>query len=81
MKSTGIVRTIDDLGRIVIPKEVRDKFSINVKQPMEILDDEQYIILGKYEYECVICGRVEGLNPHGNKTICPNCAKEARQMD
>jgi len=81
MKSTGIVRTIDDLGRIVIPKEIRDKFSINVKQPMEILDDEQYIILGKYEYECVICRRVEGLNPHSNKYICHNCAKEARQMD
>ena len=56
MKSTGIVRKMDDLGRIVLPMEIRNTFDINPKDPLEIFVDEDCIVLRKYEPACVFCG-------------------------
>lgn len=79
MKSTGIVRKIDDLGRMVIPKELRNTMGIDKKDPMEIFVEEDKIILKKYEPGCIFCGNVEDVVDYKGKTICKNCLDEARE--
>ena len=56
MKSVGIVRKVDELGRIVIPVELRRKFGIDIKDSMEIYTEDNCIILKKYEPSCIFCG-------------------------
>ena len=63
MKSTGVIRKIDELGRIVIPKEVRKKLGINIKDPMEIYADLNSITLRKVEDKCIFCGDTKNLIP------------------
>ncbi|MEC5308783.1 AbrB/MazE/SpoVT family DNA-binding domain-containing protein [Bacillus thuringiensis] len=64
MKATGIVRKIDELGRIVIPKELRKTLNIDIKDPMEIFTEEDSIILKKYESNmtCIITGEISSEN-------------------
>ena len=76
MKSTGIVRKVDELGRIVIPKEIRKTFRIEVKDELEIYVEEDRIILKKYEPTCIFCGAGENLLDFGEKNICPECAEK-----
>ncbi len=76
MKSTGIVRQVDELGRIVIPKELRRNLEIKPKEPLEIFVDEDMIILKKYVPACIFCGQTEGIVPFKNKNICPDCKEE-----
>ncbi|MDL4842663.1 AbrB/MazE/SpoVT family DNA-binding domain-containing protein [Aquibacillus rhizosphaerae] len=68
MKSTGLVRKVDTLGRIVLPKELRDVFKIREKDPLEIFTEEDKIILKKFETNmaCHITGEVNA----ENKTFC-----------
>ena len=56
MKSTGIVRKVDELGRIVLPIELRRTMGIEVKDALEIYVDGDHIVLKKYEPSCVFCG-------------------------
>ena len=56
MKATGIVRKIDELGRIVLPIELRRNLNIDIKDPLEIYVEEGMIILKKYEPSCIFCG-------------------------
>ena len=76
MKSTGIVRKIDDLGRMVIPKELRETMDINKKDPMEIFVDNNTIILKKYEPGCLFCGNIENTVQFKDKVICKSCLNE-----
>lgn len=64
MKSTGIVRKVDELGRIVIPAELRRTMKIDIADPVEIFVDEGSIILRKYEPDstCLITGEVSENN-------------------
>ncbi len=78
MKSTGIVRKIDDLGRMVIPIELRKTMDINKKDPMEIFVDEDKIILKKYEPACIFCGNADNTIDFKGKTICEECMKNMR---
>lgn len=73
MKSTGIVRRVDELGRVVIPIELRRTLGIKVKDALEIYVDEEKIILKKYEPACIFCGHVEGIKQFGGKLICSEC--------
>ena len=73
MKSTGMIRRIDELGRIVIPKEIRKKLEINIKDPMEIYVDGHSITLRKVEENCVFCGKSKYLISFKDKLICKNC--------
>lgn len=73
MKSTGIIRKLDELGRVVIPIELRNKFNISEKDPIEIYVDGSNIILKKYEVSCIFCGKTEGLQEYKDKPICSNC--------
>lgn len=73
MKSTGIVRKVDDLGRVVIPIELRRNLDINTKDPLEIYVDEDKIIFKKYEPACIFCGSAEETIEFKNKIICSKC--------
>ena len=73
MKSTGVIRRIDELGRIVIPKEIRKKLGINIKDPMEIYADSNSITFRKVEYKCVFCGESKNLISFKEKLICKKC--------
>lgn len=74
MKSTGIVRKVDDLGRVVIPIELRRTLGISEKDPLEIYVDTDKIILKKYLPACLFCGNAEDLVDFRGKSICKNCA-------
>lgn len=73
MKSTGIVRKIDPIGRIVIPKELRDLLNISNDSKLEILVDKDKILLSKYQDKCYICDIKEELISFKGKMICRNC--------
>lgn len=73
MKATGIVRRVDELGRIVIPKEIRRTFDINIKDPLEIFVDGENIVLTKFHSSCVFCGDPHGVRSFRGKYICDSC--------
>lgn len=81
MKATGVIRRIDELGRIVIPKEIRQTMDINEKDPLEIFTDNGRIILQKYANVCVFCGNAEDLAVFQDKCVCPECLKKIKQLD
>ncbi len=76
MKSLGIVRHVDEVGRIVLPKELRKKFDIAERDPLEIYTDDDKIILKKYEPSCIFCGKSADIFPFKGRNICPDCAME-----
>lgn len=78
MKSTGIVRKVDELGRIVIPKELRDSFGIEIKDPIEIYADmeSELIILGKYQPGCIFCNNLVKLTMVKGRRVCETCIEE-----
>ncbi|MBR2466415.1 MAG: AbrB/MazE/SpoVT family DNA-binding domain-containing protein [Clostridia bacterium] len=73
MKSTGIVRNVDELGRIVIPKEMRKRMDIANSDPVEIYVDGDKIILTKYQPSCIFCGATDGVTDFRGKKICAEC--------
>ncbi|MBQ8322049.1 MAG: AbrB/MazE/SpoVT family DNA-binding domain-containing protein [Clostridia bacterium] len=73
MKSTGIIRNIDELGRIVVPKEIRKKMGIDKNDPVEIYVDGDKIILTKYHPACYFCGSTELISDFKGKIICRDC--------
>ncbi|HIU44644.1 MAG TPA: AbrB/MazE/SpoVT family DNA-binding domain-containing protein [Candidatus Ventrousia excrementavium] len=76
MKSTGIVRKIDELGRIVLPIEMRHTMHIEPRDSMEIFVDGNSIILRKYEQECIFCGSTKKVSVFKDRCVCENCRKE-----
>ncbi len=78
MKSTGIVRQVDELGRIVIPKEMRNKMGINSQDPIEIYVEGEKIILQKYHNACVFCGNGLDLISYKDRKICHDCMNELK---
>lgn len=77
MKSTGIVRKIDELGRIVIPKELRRTFDIKDNEDaLEIFTDDNTIVLKKYEPSCIFCDNAEHIMNFKGRNICPKCIAE-----
>jgi len=79
MKSTGIVRRIDELGRIVLPIELRRNLDINERDSLEIFVENDCIVLKKYELCCVFCGSGENVSLFKNKTVCAKCIDEIKQ--
>lgn len=73
MKATGIVRKVDELGRIVLPIELRRTLGIEVRDPIEIYVDEGKILLKKYAPVCIICGESDDLIEYKGKKICRKC--------
>lgn len=80
MKSTGIVRKVDELGRVVIPIELRRTLNVNIKDPLEIFVDGDMIMLRSYKPLCYICNGSEGLETFKNKRICSVCIASAKKL-
>jgi transcriptional pleiotropic regulator of transition state genes len=76
MKSTGIVRRVDELGRVVLPIELRRTLNISDKDSLEIYVDGEKIVLKKYEPACIFCGNAEGIETFRGKNICRTCLKD-----
>lgn len=76
MKSTGIVRKVDELGRIVLPIELRRTLNINVKDSLEIFVDENQIVLQKYEPACIFCGSADDVRTYKGRNICQQCIED-----
>ena len=76
MKSTGIVRKVDELGRIVLPIELRRTLDINEKDALEIYVDEESIMLKKYQPACIFCGNAKDVSTYKGRNICSLCANE-----
>ena len=73
MKISGIVRNVDELGRIVVPKEMRKRLDINCGDPVEILIESDRIVLTKYSPSCIFCQSEEELTTFDGKKICKAC--------
>lgn len=73
MKSTGIVRKIDDLGRIVLPIELRRVLDIDKDSSVEIYVDDEMIVLKKYQPACIFCGSAENVAQYEGRNICGAC--------
>ncbi len=80
MKSTGIVRNIDELGRLVIPKEMRKNMGIATDDPVEIFVENDRIILQKYAPACAFCGGIDGITVFREKKICADCLAELKSL-
>ena len=76
MKSSGIVRKVDNLGRVVIAKELRKVLQIEAGTPLEIYTEGDTIMLRKYEPACVFCSEASGVTNFKGKNICTSCLKE-----
>jgi len=76
MKSTGIVRKVDELGRVVLPIELRRTLNISEKDALEIYVDGNQVILKKYEPACIFCGEASDVINYKGRNICKSCIKE-----
>jgi len=78
MKSTGIVRKVDELGRVVIPIELRRTLDIAEKDALEIFVDGEMIVLKKYAPACIFCGQAKDVSQFKGKNICPDGLDELK---
>ena len=78
MTSTGIVRKVDELGRIVLPIEMRRTLDIAEKDALEIYVDGDNIILRKYQPTCIFCDNAKGVISFKGKNVCPDCISKLR---
>ena len=76
MKSTGIVRRVDELGRIVLPIELRRTLNIAEKDSLEIYVDGSSIMLKKYQPACIFCGNARDVSGYKGKNVCQNCRRD-----
>ena len=80
MKSTGIVRRVDELGRIVLPIELRRTLDIGEKETLEIFVDGDNVVLKKYRPTCVFCDSSKDISVFRGKNICPACLRELQAL-
>jgi len=80
MKATGIVRRIDELGRVVLPIELRRTMHLEVRDPVEIFMDGDAIVLRKYEAACLFCGGSHQLTVFRGKQICNDCLHQLQGL-
>ena len=80
MKSTGIVRKVDELGRIVLPKEIRTVMDIKEKDAIEICTTSDQIILQKYQATCIFCNDADNVLYFSGKRVCAACIEKIKQQ-
>ncbi len=78
MKSTGMVRKIDELGRLVLPAEIRQSMDLKVRDAVEIFTDNGRIILQKYHPGCIFCNSMDDIKIFSEKRICANCLEKMK---
>ena len=79
MKASGIIRNVDPLGRVVIPKEIRKVMGINEGDPIEIVKVNNDIVLRKYSKGCIFCGSDKDVSEFNNVSVCISCRKTLGQ--
>ena len=80
MKSTGIVRKVDELGRIVLPIEMRRTLDIAEKDPVEIYVEGDSVILRKYQASCVFCDSVKESSSFKGRNVCAACIAKLKEL-
>ena len=80
MKATGIVRKVDELGRIVLPIEMRRTLDIAEKDALEIYVEGSSVILKKYKPSCIFCDTAKDVSEFKGKNVCPKCLKELKSL-
>ncbi len=80
MKSTGIIRKVDELGRIVLPIEIRRTLDIAERDELEIFMENDQIILQKFEPSCVFCASSNGLVSYNDKNVCRECIRKLNRV-
>lgn len=80
MKSTGIVRKVDELGRIVLPIEMRRTLDIAEKDALEIYVEGTSVILKKYKPTCIFCDSNKDIIQFKGKNVCPKCLRELNEV-
>ena len=80
MKSTGIVRPVDTLGRIVLPVELRRSLNIEFKDSLEIFVDGEYIMMKKYQPCCIFCDSMDDITSYHGKNVCKKCIEKLGQL-
>lgn len=78
MKSTGVVRRLDELGRIVIPIELRRTLDLADRDCLEIFTEGEQIILKKYQPACIFCGEANGIVNYKGKNVCKCCMEDIK---
>lgn len=79
MKATGIVRKLDELGRIVLPMEIRNTFNLESRDPVEIFVDGDRIILKKYQPCCIFCKSTKDNVIYNEKQVCKSCIEKLKK--
>lgn len=80
MKATGIVRRVDELGRIVLPVELRRTLDISERDPLELYVDGASIVLRKFRPNCIFCNSSRGVSEFRGKNVCQKCLKELQSV-
>ena len=80
MKTPGVIRKIDDLGRIVIPQEIRRAMQLQGGDSVELCLDGERLVLHKYAVSCVFCGQREALHEYQGKYLCQHCLQKLRKV-
>ncbi len=80
MKSTGVVRKIDEMGRVVIPMEIRKTLDIKDGDSLEIFTDNDNIIFHKYQPSCTFCGSCDSIQFYLGKRICSDCIERLKEQ-
>ena len=81
MKSLGIIRRVDELGRIVLPVETRKLMGLETRDGVEIFMEDDRIILKKYQPSCVFCGEADGVVDFKGKKVCKTCIEKLKDLD
>jgi len=81
MKKTGITRAIDEVGRIVLPKELRATMDLNTKDELDISVEGDRIILKKFQPSCIFCGNSENLVEFKENKLCRGCIAEIAKLN
>ena len=81
MKATEIVRKVDQLGRIVLPKELRRTYKLDVGDGIEIYTEADMVVLKKYKPSCIFCGESRDVSDYRGKKICADCLEEMKGED
>lgn len=79
MKATGMIRSLDQLGRIVIPIELRRVLDIEIGDGLEFYSDEKEIILKKYEPACIFCDNARDIKVYKGKNVCNECYTQLKK--
>lgn len=81
MKATGIVRKIDEMGRIVLPSELRRTLNLGEREPMEIFVEGTSIVLRRYSPTCLFCDNAKDVSYFKGRPICSRCLKQIKASD